>query len=69
MLFDYRSKEFAALRLFPAPNEKVSGEVSAVIIHRKDSDAEKVPNNLFDRARTIYIRRRRRYTRRATGII
>lgn len=47
----------------------INEDLGPVILHRKANMEERSYNDLFDRAREIYSRGRRRYTRRASGIV
>lgn len=49
--------------------EQESENSSSAIIRREDTVEASAETDLFDRARVIYLRGRRRYTRKASGII
>lgn len=58
------------LSLFPdLQTEQEPENSSSAIIRREDTDVASAESDLFDRARIIYLRGRRRYTRKASGII
>jgi hypothetical protein len=63
------TSKFADLSIFPIETIRLSEEQPSAIIRRETMTTIAAETDLFDRARSIYFRGRRRYPRKAAGII